>query len=299
MVRVAQFIPEITESRLQQLVHEDVLVNSAVHKKTNSLSGWKIGAFTPPQAEKNATVFTNDRFLALVRCVEAFIAGGGAERAKTAARGFIAGFRQLSQELNTYLSKHRGAFQDREISGPGGVMTPTLENALDKDLAEITKLVGGVAVELKQRFVDEPPGENEVLPVTPPVFSHTRKAISEVNGVHNVSLLMQVVASGAGAGKTGGSAAKKPRVTALSTSQQPKRGGWSSAPSASSGSTASSTDTAARLRAEGVPRNTCQYSWRDGICQFPQRAFTHDRTQSSTGGAGGGRGSEWTQRSAF
>ena len=48
-----------------------------------------------------AIMFTNDRFAAFVRCIEAFIEAAGGNQALEAAHDFLRGFRDLSADLNS------------------------------------------------------------------------------------------------------------------------------------------------------------------------------------------------------
>ena len=74
----------------------------AVHKMMNNFAAWRIGAFETQRVEKSAIMFTNDRFAALARCIEAFIEAAGGNQALAAAHDFLRGFRDLSADLNTY-----------------------------------------------------------------------------------------------------------------------------------------------------------------------------------------------------
>lgn len=289
---IAHILPEVTEYRLSEWVGQDAVVNPVVHKMINNFAAWKITAFEPMQVDKTATIFINDRFSALVRCVEAFIEAVGEVQAITAAQGFLQEFRRMATDLNTYTSKHRGAFESKGSAGTGSIMTSRLEQALNQDLAEITKQVGGVANILKQYFPDEPPKDHEVLPaVPPPEFAKTRMAINDISGVHNIAAMIRAVggrggAGGSSGGSGGGPATKKQRFTSQKPPQQMKSGG------------ATKADTVAALRESGCPRGTCRYYWADGKCSINPCQFNHDQTKAAVRNTGGGGGAA-TKRVTF
>ena len=74
---VASIVPEVSEHRLFEMTRQGAIVNAAVHKMMNNFAAWRIGAFETQRVEKSAIMFTNDRFAALVRCIEAFIEAAG------------------------------------------------------------------------------------------------------------------------------------------------------------------------------------------------------------------------------
>jgi len=283
---VARIMPEVSEHRLFEMAGQGAVVNAAVHKMMNNFAAWRIGAFETQRVEKSAIMFTNDRFAALVRCIEAFIEAAGGNQALEAAHDFLRGFRDLSADLNTYTSKHRSAFQNKGTAGPGSMMASQLERAINDDFAAITKAVGGVATELKNSYRDEPPRDDDVLPAVSPVeFAKTRAAINDITGVHSMAEMMRAMGKSGGAGGNfgggtsgGGSAAKKQKTTS-STAPFITTGGERTAPQKAS--------TVAALRASGCPFGTCRFYWDSGTCNAAACPFNHDQTKAAAGVAAG------------
>eukprot|EP00752_Nemacystus_decipiens_P012350 g10948.t1 len=254
----------------------------------NTFAAWKIGAFEPQRVDKSALMFTNDRFAALLRCLEAFIEAAGSDPALATAEEFLREFRQLSTDLNTYTSKHRSAFQSTGAAGPGSMMTSHLERALDDDFATVTKAVGGVASELKNSFRDEPPGEEEVISAVPPVvFAKTRVAINDITGVHAMADMMRALGKGGGTGGSpgggvgGSGSASKKQKTAPGNARAAQISGTRTAVEPSS-------STVASLRASGCPFNTCRFFWDSGTCTATDCRFDHDQTKATAGSTAGG-----------
>lgn len=73
---VGQFIPTVSETRMQEIVRDHAVVNGSVHKMINTFSGWKIDAFTPPVSASSQgakpSLLVTDRFMAVCKLPRGF-----------------------------------------------------------------------------------------------------------------------------------------------------------------------------------------------------------------------------------